>query len=294
MKRSLVALGLATAIVLPVIGEAQAASEVAAPPAPASAKAPCTTQPPVLLDPGAAPHARLRISLAANANRSGTQFNTEHVRAKTVGPDGSIVPRESTQQLKGVYTTGRPAHGHLPVKLRLSIPGATGKAAAKLRGMRFVGFMDALNGGTLKAVDAGANQLLNDHLPREPIGIGASWRVVNCDQIDSTPARETRTYTLESTAHGVVVASYRDVVQIDPARVDLGSDTTAAGVVHYRLVSLRGTATGTMRLPLANALGGLWSTRTTAQVVFDAIPAHAAHIAIHTSLVDDQTVSPTA
>lgn len=293
MKRSLVAFGLATAIVLPVIGEAQAASEVAAPPAPAGAKA-CVTQPPMLLDPGAAPHARLRISLAANANRSGTQFNTEHVRAKTVGPDGAIVPRESTQQLEGVYTTGRPAHGRLPVKLRLSIPGATGKAAAKLRGMRFVGFMDALNGGLLKAVDAGANQMLNDHLPREPIGIGASWRVVNCDRIDSTPARETRTYTLESTAHGVVVASYRDIVQIDPARVDLGSDTTAAGVVHYRLVSLRGTATGTMRLPLANALGGLWSTRTTAQVVFDAIPAHAARIAIHTSLVDDQTVSPRA
>ena len=198
MKRSLVAFGLATAIVLPVIGEAQAASEVAAPPAPAGAKA-CVTQPPMLLDPGAAPHARLRVRLAANANRSGTQFNTEHVRAKTVGPDGAIVPRESTQQLEGVYTTGRPAHGRLPVKLRLSIPGATGKAAAKLQGMHFVGFMDALNGGLLKAVDAGANQMLNDHLPREPIGIGTSWRVVNCDRINSTPARETRTYTLEST-----------------------------------------------------------------------------------------------
>jgi hypothetical protein len=275
-----------------VVAEAQAAGKVAAPPA--NGKAACATQPPVLLDPGALPHTRLRISLAANANRSGTQFNTEHVQAKTVGPDGSIVPRESTQQLKGVYTTGRPAHGHLPVRLRLSIPGANGTAAAKLRAMRFVGFMDALNGGVLTSVDAGANQPLNDHLPPEPIGIGASWRVVNCDQIDSTPARETRTYTLRSTAHGVVVASYRDVVEIDPARVDLGSDKTAAGVVHYRLVSLRGTATGTMRLPLANALGGLWSTRTTAQVVFDAIPAHAARVAIRTSLVDDQTVSPTA
>jgi hypothetical protein len=293
MKRRLVAFGLATAIVLPAAtGGAQAARKVGSPLPPATGNTACKTQPPVLLAVGARPRSALRLSLAANANRSGTQFDTERVHATTFAPDGSTVPRDSTEQRKGVYTTGRPAHGHLPVTLRLSIPGATGKAS-KLNELRLVGFLDALNGGSLKAVNAGRNALLNDHLPNEPIGIGASWRVVNCDQVDSTPARETRTYTLRSVAHGVVIASYRDVVEIDPAHVDLGSDTTAAGVVHYRLVSLRGTATGTMHLPLANALAGTWSTKTTAKVVFNATPANAASIAIHTSFVDNETVGPT-
>jgi hypothetical protein len=284
MKRPLVALGLATAIVIPAAtGDAQAARQV--PPIGATA---CKPQPPVVLGVGAKPRAALRISLAANAHRSGTQFDTERVHATTFAPDGSIVPRDSRQQRKGVYTTGSPAHGHLPVTLRLSVPGV-----APSNGLHLVGFLDALNGGLLKRVDARDNAPLNDHLPREPIGIGASWRVVNCDQIDSTPARETRTYTLRSVAHGVVTASYRDVVEMDPAHLDLGSDTTAAGVVRYRLISLRGSATGTMRLPLSNALGGTWSTRTTASVVFNATPAHAQSIAIHTSFVDDETVGPT-
>jgi hypothetical protein len=294
MKRRLVfTLGLALVTVLPVIGEAQAARKVSAPVPAVNAAAPCTTQPPALLSAGAAPRARMRISLAANANRSGKQLDVERVHAQTYGPDGSMVPRESTRRLQGAYATGKPANGRLPVRLRLSVPGTSSRTASKLSEMRLVGFVDALNGGMLTAVSGGGNnEQLNDHLPREAIGIGASWRVVNCDRIDSTPARETRTYTLRSVTHGVVVASFRDIVEIDPAHVDLGSDTTAAGVVHYKLMSLSGTATGTMRLPLANALAGLWSTRTTARVVFSATPAHAKGIAIRTNIVDEETVKP--
>jgi hypothetical protein len=295
------ALGLALLTAL-TVGEASAAETVAFPPAATA----CVTHGPVLLGRGAAPRRAIRLQLETEAHRSWTQVVLTRVHARTLSTSGKWIANDSRTQFLGAFTSGAPAHGRMPIVLHLRIPGASKTISRNLQRVRISGFVDTLNGGvtrtTLKpggtrAADAallanvsGTGGVANDHLPRQALGIGASWRVVNCDAIDDTPARETRTYTLRSVDHGVMVASYSDVVTLDPAHVDLGTSASAGGVVHLHLVAVQGTATGTVRLPLAHFVAEQQRTTTSLKVVFRVSPATGKSILVHTTIVDHELV----
>jgi hypothetical protein len=284
-------------------GQADAARTVTFP-SPASS---CTTRPPRVLTAGASPRRPLRLELRGDARRTATQLMLDQVHARTLSPDGKWLPHDSETRVVGVYTTGRPVAGRLPLTSRVRMPGASKAFATRLARVRMHGFVDTLDGGVTRttllpghrtAADAkmlatlqGDDGVENDHLPRQPIGIGATWRVVKCDPIDDTPARETRTYTLRSVAGGVLQASFRDVVTLDPAHVDLGSGTTKAGLLHFRLVSLSGSASGTLRLPLSDFIAEQVRSTTALHVVFKASAAGGKSTLIHTEIVDRQTVA---
>jgi hypothetical protein len=303
MSRVTVTLALATAFFAALtVGEASAAGTVAFPPAATA----CATRGPVLLDRGAAPRKPIRLRLAAEAHRSWTQVDRTQVHARTLSPTGKWIANDSKTQYLGAFTSGAPTHGHLPIEMRVRIPGAPKTVSRSLQRVRISGFVDSLNGGVTRATvvpggtraaDAallsslsGTGGVANDHLPRQALGVGASWQVVNCDAIDDTPARETRTYTLRSVDHGVMVASYRDVVTLDPAHVDLGTTPSAAGVVHLHLVDLHGTATGTVRLPLAHFVAERQRTTTSLKVVFRVSPPTGKSVLVHTTIVENELV----
>jgi hypothetical protein len=303
MSRVAICLAVAPALIAALtVGEASAAGKVAFPP---SATA-CATHAPVLLDRGSAPRKTIRLRLATEAHRSWTQVDLTRVHARTLSPSGKWIANDTKTQFLGSFTSGTPAHGHLPIVMHVRIPGAPTTVSRNLQRVRISGFVDSLNGGVTRASLApggtragdaallsslnGTGGVTNDHLPEEALGIGASWRVVNCDAIDDTPARETRTYTLRSVDHGVMVASYRDVVTLDPAHVDLGTSPSAAGVVHLHLVDLQGTATGTVRLPLAHFVAEQQATTTSLKVVFRVSPATGKSVLVHTTIVDHELV----
>ena len=122
--------------------------------------------------------------------------------------------------------------------------------------------------------------------------MGASWRVVDCSQIDSVFVQVTRVYTLRSVRGGVVVASSRDLVTIDRAHLALGAQSVNGSQVDYRLLTLGGTATGTLRLPLADSLAQSSRTVTKLQFSFRAAGKTAQAAAIRTTLVDTRTDMP--
>jgi hypothetical protein len=303
MSRVAIQLGLALALVPALtVGTAAASSSLAYPPVAAA----CDTRAPVLLDPGSGRRTPVRLQLGGEAHRSWTQVIVTHVHARTLSADGKWIPNDSQTQFRGRFTSGAALHGHLPILMRVTIPGAPKTLEQSLGRVRITGFVDTLNGGftrtmlapggtramnaALRASMDGSDGVANDHLPRQALGIGARWRVVNCDPIDDTPARETRTYTLRSLAHGVLRASYRDVVTLDPTHVDLGTSSSAAGVVHLRLVDLHGTATGTLRLPLARFIAEQQRSTTSLHVVFRVSRASGKSVLVHTTIVDRESI----
>ena len=96
-------------------------------------------------------------------------------------------------------------------------------------------------------------------------------------------------YTLRSIRHGVVVASFREKIGLDPAHVDLGKTRFGNELVGVRLLSLRGTATGTERLPLGDALAAQDSKMTKIAVVVRFARVHAADIRFEQHLVLQRT-----
>jgi hypothetical protein len=108
----------------------------------------------------------------------------------------------------------------------------------------------------------------------EAVGVGAVWRIVNCDPVDGAAAREVRTYTVRSVARGIVVLSFRDVISIDPARRDLGRQKIGTETVQLTLDRLSGTATGSYRIPLANALRSSSTTVTKAEFAFHVVSSN--------------------
>jgi hypothetical protein len=256
----------------------------------AAAATGCAPRGPVLLSQGAAPRRRLRLNLARISGVTKRATSIEQVESKTTLANGSEQPGSSTRQTAEVFQTGKLADGRVPyvAHLVVTLPGTAGAGSQTLT---LSGQLDAHNGGAVRAKGAAARTVPGD-LPDEAVGAGASWRVVNCNQIDSVFAQETRVYTLRSVAHGVVVASYRDLVTIDPAHVDLGTQSVNGSQVDYRLLTLSGTATGTLRLPLANSFAQSSKTVTKLQFSFRASMKTAKSDAIHTSLVDTQTDTP--
>ena len=148
-------------------------------------------------------------------------------------------------------------------RLVVTFPGSAG-AGSQTAGLH--GFLDDRHGGAVGAQGA-ALVALPDDLPGDAVGAGARWRVVLCSQIDSLHVQVTRTYTLGSFARGVVVAS-------------------------YRLLTLGGTASGTPRLPLADALAARSKTVSRLQFSFRDGAQPAGSNVIHAHLVDTRTDTP--
>jgi hypothetical protein len=275
MLRLPVTLVLATATIgLTAASAAQAGGRAVVP---VRGSAACKSQPPVLLSPGQAPRSPLRVDLEKIAGRSQTLLETESVAAKTFGPTGATRPNNSLNTSRAVVKAGRLAKGHLPLRvtLRLSGPAFPTKPTLTVNG-----YLDVLNGGAIE----GDND--DDHFPQEAVGIGATWRVVKCDEINLTHAKETRTYTLRSVARGIVELTYRDVVSIDPAHLDLGSQKVGDQVTKFSLVTLQGTATGSTTIPLARPVAQTSHTVTKLSVRFRATVPNQPAVVIRTDMVD--------
>jgi hypothetical protein len=273
---------LVIALALGVATGLARAAERAVVPLPGAAA--CKTQPPVLLSPGRAPRAPLRVDLEKMAGRTQKLLEVESVAAKTYGPDGTTRPNSSRITSRGVARSGRVAGGHLPLRLTLHLSGTAFPTKPTIS---VAGWMDSLNGGALE----GEHE--DDHFPREAVGIGASWRVVNCDEINLTHARETRTYTLHSLAGGVVSLTYRDVVTLDPGHLDLGSQTVGGQTLKFTLVTLQGSASGETRIPLARSVAQTSHTVTSLRVRFRASAPNQPAIVIRTDMVDTDDLTPT-
>jgi hypothetical protein len=307
MHRILVTLGLLAAIVVPAVSAESPA--VAALVVPVQGNGHCKAQAPVLLRRGALPRTPLRLDLAGIANRSSALLDTERVHQRTLAKDGAWHASHGTASIAVIFEVGGVAQNRAHLTERFSVPGAAAKDAPPIARVRFTGFVDALNGGGLKLAlrpggtaaenaalraaykDAAAND--KDHLPLEAVGTGAAWRVIKCEAVDGIPARETRTYTLRSVAGGVAVMTYRDVVDRDLGHLELGSTEVAGVAMRVHLLSLHGTATGTMRLPLGHAFQLQQTTTTRFRLVMRASAPHTPTMKVHSTVVDEESVRPT-
>jgi hypothetical protein len=262
----------------------------AAGPAAAAAAVGCTPRAPVLLSRGVPPRRTLRLRLARIAGTTKRATSVEQVESTTTLANGSLQPGSSIRQTAEVYRTGQLAGGVLPYVAHLVVtrPGTAGAGSQTLI---LNGRIDDQNGGAVRAKGA-AERTLPGNLPDEAVGAGASWRVVNCIQIDSVFVQQTRVYTLRSVSNGVVVATFRDLVAIDAAHLALGTESVNGSPVDYRLLTLSGTATGTLRLPLANSLAHSSKTVTKLQFSFRDSVKTAKSGVIRTTLVDTQTDAP--
>jgi hypothetical protein len=286
MGRTFGSLALAGfAVGIASIGVAQAARNDVVPAGPAAA---CKTLPPRLLSPGRAPHVPLRLDLTGIAHHAQGGREVERFVTRAQLPDGTwrstIVIRKITEAIQG----GEIANGQvaLVAKIRVSWPRTKTTPPAKGGSFTLKGHTDAVSGGLLGG-SAG-----NDRLPLEPVGVGATWRVVDCDSIDYVPAKEIRTYTLRSISGGKLVATFRDVVSMDLGNREVGSQKVGNKVVHFRLDSLSGTATGTARMLLAHGLTAFAMQVTRVRVKIHAVSASGASKPAVTLLVDTRTDAP--
>jgi hypothetical protein len=290
LVRIVVLAGLLGAVAAPVTLGAVPAVVVPIPVTPVA----CRELSPVLLSAGARPRARVRLDLRTVQSRSGRSVETEQVRTMTRFPGSSSVSTVmQTRRIAATLTARRLAHGHLPFSghLVVTFPGAT--PARRPLTAELGGYFTPVNGGVVGPTASGAGgSAVNDHLPLQPLGIGARWRVVNCEPIYDTPARETRIYTLRSLAHGVLTTTYRDDIELDPAKVDLGSSLLGGVKVQLRLLALQGSSTGTERIPLANGFGE--HDHTVSKVSFSLRASATGHapIVLRSSVVDVDTQVP--
>jgi hypothetical protein len=264
-----------------------AAAPTAVVPVPGSAA--CKVRPPQLLRAGRAPLAPLRLDLAGIAHHRQTVVETETFARRLRLLDGVWHPTTEIRKIEERARAGSIAGGNVAISARntVSFPGTRTSARAKGGSFTLSGRTDRLSGGFLGG-SAG-----NDRFPVEPVGVGAVWRIVTCDPIDATAAQELRTYTVRSVAHGLVVLTFRDIVSMDPAQRDLGTQKIGAETVKLRLDQLRGTASGTYRIPLANALRSSSTTVTKVELSFHVISQNVPATPLVTRLVDTRTVRPT-
>ena len=270
--------GIALGATGPNIAEA---SQRAIIPTPSAAA--CKTRAPVLLSAGTSPRATLRLNLGSMAGRSQGVAGVDIVRSRTQLADGSWRPTSTTDKVRIVLTAGRVTGGRLPMTAALHLSGSSYPTSPSLT---VKGLVDQLNGGML------GKMAVNDHFPQEPVGVGATWRVINCDDINHTPATETRTYTLQSVAGGIARLTYRDIVSLDPGHLDVGSQKVGKDLVHFKLVSVTGTATGSRSIPLVRGIAETERSVTRLRVTFHAISASLPMAVIRTTMVDTQTSLP--
>ena len=134
---------------------------------------------------------------------------------------------------------------------RSAFPGTKTAPAGKGGSFTTSGHANALSGGVLGGT-AG-----NDRFPVEPVGVGATWQVVICDDIDEVPAKEVRTYRVRSLGTDRAVLTFRDVVSMDPRHRDAGTQKIGNQVIKTRLDRL----TAARRAPCASGSRTAWPTR---------------------------------
>jgi hypothetical protein len=286
LSHAFLLVGTAGAVLAPVsLGSTRA-------PAPTTTQSPCRTTSPVLLRSGAGPRQKLRVDLSALAKQTAHQLEVEQSTTRTKTTNG-LQKVSTTQKLTGVVRAGAITSGrvHLSAHFHEKVTNSVNDRAPS-DSFTVNGYIDALNGGTWGTVKGKGGTPVNDHLPLAAVGVGASWRVVNCEPIDGTPAKETRIYVLHSVANGVVSASYTDDIEIDGAHVDLGTEKVNGAKLHVKLVALHGSAHGTLRLPLESGFKERMQTVThltaSVQVTTNSTPGPI----VSTRLVDTDTQYP--
>ena len=214
------------------------------------------------------------------------EVETFATRAKPQG--GAWRQALQIRKIKGVTQAFGISHGQIALASKLTVSFPATKTMPKAKGGTFTvkGHSDALSGG-LMGGSAG-----NDRFPVEPLGVGATWRVVDCDPIDEAPTKETRTYTVRSFTHDRVVLTFRDIVSIDPAHRNAGSQKVGGRVIKVRLDALHGSATGTVRIPLANGVATVASQVTKARFTFHLEAANVPTVPVITDLVDTRVDTP--
>ncbi len=254
----------------------------------------CREQAPKLLGSGRAPLAPLRLDLQPLVSIRRAQLNFEHMTSRIQIAKESRTSKE-TRKVVDVFTTRtiKPS-GRLPVGVHVAVtfPGSKVPKAAD-NTFSYNAAFDVLNGGSFGTTYAGTGgTIITDRFPTQSIGVGATWRVIKCDPVYETPAKETRTYTLRSVANGVISASYRDVVEIDPASTNLGSQTINGTKVTLRLLTLHGRATGTMRVPVENGLAERQRTATRIFLTAQTDAGGTLGAIIHSTISDVVTMAP--
>jgi hypothetical protein len=240
----------------------------------------CRTRSPVLLTAGSSPQAPLRFDLASMAGTSETERDTEIADSKVRAPDGTWHPSaRDTTAVTMKATTGRVSHGRLPTSAKGRV---TGSSVPRPTTVTVEGSVDVLGGGST------GGRKDTDHFPREPVGIGATWRVVNCDSIDQFPAKETRVYTLRAVREGIAYLTFVDVISIDPAHADLGSHTEGGITTRYTLVTITGSATGSVQITFTRALREVARTVSKLRVGLLATAPSTPKTLIHLSVTDTE------
>jgi hypothetical protein len=283
-----------TFIVLVLAGSAAGVSSLAVAQAepvdvvPVHGSAPCKTSPPHLLGAGRAPLAPLRQDLTGIAHHSQNTHWVETVAQRVKLPNGAWRSSTEITNMDVHEKGGAIAHGRVALSMKNTVSFPATKTTAARAGGSYTlkGQTDPLSGGLMGGT-AG-----NDRLPVEAVGIGATWSIVDCDYVNQTPAKEIRTYTLRSIAHRVVVLTFRDVVSMDPAQRDLGSQKIGTETVHARLDRLRGTASGTYRVALASAFRSSFTQVTKVEFTFHLVSKDLPATPLVTRLVDTQTNKP--
>jgi hypothetical protein len=258
----------------------------------------CREQGPKVLRVGREPRAPLRLDLSKIASTRIGQVDLERIEVTVRRADhkGRTLHTHGTRKLSGVLTTHTlHANGRLPISAHftLTFPGAVHpKPPHSTFGLN--GYVDALNGGALGTTLKGAGGTpITDRLPGQAVGVGATWRVVNCDAIASIPAKETRVYTLRSVANGIISATFRDDIEIDPAATKLASQKVGGTKVTVRLRSLHGSAKGAMSIPEANGLAEHERTASHLSYSTETSTSTAAGTIVKAKVIDIDTQSPT-
>jgi hypothetical protein len=208
--------------------------------------APCRASAPVVLRPGAGQLVPLRLDLDTIAGARVERTASYHVAVRSHYADGYAHTSHTVEKQKLRYVAAAHAgDGRVAVKARVSTAISSEGSKPKHRTSSFSMQVDGLDRG-------GAGDV--DHLPSTPVGVGAQWRVVLCNYSDDVPVMTTRVYTLRSLANATISTTFRDEVTLDPGRTDLGPIDRAKHALHYALLSLSGSSTGSQRIPLANPL----------------------------------------
>jgi hypothetical protein len=243
----------------------------------------CKPTPPHVIAAGGDPRAPLRLDLAAMAHHTQAAREVETFARRTRLLDGKWHPTTAIRKITAVAKVGAITGTQIGVtaKYTTSFPSTKTTAGAKGGTFTLKGRTDAKSGGFLGG-SAG-----NDRFPDAPIGIGARWSVVNCDAVDDdVPAKQVRTYTLHSLAHGTAVLSYREVISIDAAHRDLGTQTIAKEKVHVRLDLVRGSSTGSVRIPLAAAFEAESTQVTKLEITYHLVGKNLPATPIHGRVID--------
>jgi hypothetical protein len=286
VKRALVAVVLAGSVAgLSTLGVAQASRRAVVP---VHGSTPCKPSPPHLLGAGRAPLAPLRLDITGIAHHSQKVHDVETFARSLKLLDGKWHSTTEVRKIEVLEKGGGITRGKVALSTKNTVSYPATKTTAGGGGGTFTlkGLTDSLSGGFLGGT-AG-----NDRFPVEAVGVGATWRVVTCDYVDNAAAKEIRTYTLRSVAHRIAVLTFRDVVSMDPTQRDLGTQKIGTETVHVKLDRLKGTASGTQRLPLAAVLRSTLTQVTKVEFTFHVVSKNVPATPLLVRLVDTRTDTP--